>query len=56
MGLCGEVVDLRWPDLANDLDEAVAVDQVAVVKDHFPSKVAFRVLVQMLQTHKEYLI
>jgi len=49
MRLSSQVVDLRGPDGADDLDEAVAVDEVAVVKNHFALSVAFRVFVEMLK-------
>ena len=48
MRLGRQVVDLSRPDLADDLDEAVAVDQVPVVKNHPALAVSFRILVQML--------
>ena len=34
MGLCPEVVNLRGLGLVDDLHQAVAVYQVAVVQDH----------------------
>ncbi len=47
--LCSEVVDFRRPNVADDLDEAVAVNQIAVVQNHPAFAMAFRILVQMLQ-------
>ena len=49
MRLSSEVVDLRGPDGTDDLDETVAVDEVAVVKNHFPLPMAFRIFVEMLK-------
>ena len=37
MTLRGQVVDLRWPDLRDDVDEVRRVCEVAVVKDHVGS-------------------
>jgi hypothetical protein len=51
MRLSSQVVDLGGPDGADDLDEAVAVDEVAVVKNHFALAMPFRIFVKMLKNY-----
>ncbi len=54
MRLSSQVVDLRGPNGADDLDEAVAVDEVAVVKNHFALSMALRVFVEMLKKYSHF--
>ena len=47
MGLGPQVVDLGWFCFVHNFDQTVAVNQISVVKDHFPLSVGPRVVVQV---------
>ena len=49
MRLGRQIVDLHRPDLADDLDEAIAVDEVTVVQNHLALSVTLWILVQVLK-------
>merc|ERR1719320_39085 len=50
MRLSPQVVDLGGLDGVDDVDQAVAIDEVPVVKDHAPTRVRLRVFIQMRYT------